>query len=310
MKKTFTSVFISAIVTTTVAQQDPQFTQNMFNKLLTNPGYAGTNKAICATLLYRNQWTRFDGAPQTGLLSADAYVPKLRGGVGLIVMNDKLGYEKGNYAKLAYSFHLPVGPGVLGIGIEGGMLNKSINGKWITPDGTPAENDPKIPNGNVTTTTYDLGLGVFYSTEKLYAGVSSTHLPEQKLSDLYYQVARTYYFTAGYNYEMSQSLELKPSVFIKSVASPTQMDINCLLQYNKKFYGGLTYRITDAVAALVGFNYQLPNGANLRIGYSYDYTTSALNIASKGSHELMLNYCMIIDPPVKRQFHQNVRFMN
>lgn len=314
MKKLLTTVFVSALGIVVFAQQDAQFTQNMFNKLLTNPGYAGTSKSICATLLYRQQWTSFPGAPKTGLLSIDAYVPKLKGGLGLTIMNDQLGFEKGNYAKLAYSFHLPVGPGTLGIGLEGGMLNKSIKGNWIAPDGTTTAagniTDDAIPLNNLRATTYDLGLGLFYTTEKIWAGLSSTHLPEQDLSNLNYTVARTYYFTAGYNYEINPTWELKPSVFVKSVASPTQLDVNCLAQWNRKFYGGLTYRITDAVAAVVGFNYALPSGANLRIGYAYDYTTSALNVQSKGSHEILLNYCFTVDPPAKRQFHQNVRFMN
>lgn len=309
MKKIITLIFFFAIITLATAQQDPQFTQNMFNKLLTNPGYAGTQKAICATALYRQQWTSFPGSPKTGLVSVDAFIPAIKGGLGLTVMNDQLGFEKGNYAKLAYSFHLPIGPGVLGIGAEAGMLNKNINGTWIAPDGTDGSTDASIPQ-NVTNTTYDLGLGLYFSTQKIWAGLSSTHLPEQDLANLNYIVARTYYLTAGYNYDLTSIWELKPSVFIKSVGSPTQFDVNCIAQWNRKFYGGLTYRMTDAVAALVGFNHTLPNGHNLRIGYSYDYTTSALNVQSKGSHELMVNYCLTIEPPYKKQFHQNVRFMN
>lgn len=318
MKKIIAAILVAFTGVLTFAQQDPQFSQNMFNKLPTNPGYAGTNKAICATALYRQQWASFPGAPKTGLLCVDAFIPKIMGGLGLTIMNDQLGFEKTNFARLAYSFHLPIGPGVLGIGAEAGMLQKSINGQWIAPDGTSTGSatnpitDPSIPRAAVGKTIFDVGFGLFYSTQKLYAGLSTSHIPESELktTNLNYTVARTYYFTAGYDIELNQTWDLKPSIFVKSVSSPTQLDVNLLAQWNRKFYGGVSYRITDAIVALLGFNQSLSNGSNLRIGYAYDITTSALKVQSKGSHEIMLNYCFKIEPPAKKQSHQNVRFMN
>jgi len=313
MKRTLTVLAFSITGVVVFAQQDPQFSQYMFNQLEYNPAYAGTSKAICATALFRDQWVSFPGAPKTGLLSVDAYIPKIFGGLGLTVMNDQIGFQQTNYAKLAYSYHLPIGPGILGIGLEGGILQESINGNWIAPDGTTtaANNitDQSIPKGAVSKTIFDVGGGLYYTTEKLYAGISSTHLPEQDITNLNYTVARTYYFLAGYDYSLSPSWDLKPSILVKSVASPTQMDVSMLAQWERKFYFGVSYRITDAVVALVGLNYTLANGSNLRIGYSYDVTTSALNVQSKGTQEILLKYCFKIEPPVKKQYHENVRFM-
>ena len=317
MKKSFATLVLIIIGLVSFAQQDAQFSHNMFNRLTTNPGYAGTNRAICATTLYRQQWVSFPGAPKTGLLSIDAYIPVIKGGLGLTVMNDQLGFDKSNFAKLAYSFHLPIGAGTLGIGAEVGMIQKSINGIWMAPDGSKGEFDQAIPlsGSTVSKTTYDLGFGAYYVTNQLYFGLSSSHLTENPLSftdpkkKLGYQLARHYYVTAGYDYAVTPTIDLKPSIFIKSDASSTQLDVNVLAQWNKLVWGGVSYRLTDALVALVGLNYGLANGSNLRFGYSYDITTSSMKAHSNGSHEIMLGYCFKVSPPDKMQSHKNVRFM-
>ena len=149
--------------------------------------------------------------------------------------------------------------------------------------------------------------------EKLYFGFSSTHLPAQTLLDKKYKnykydLARHYYITAGYSYDITSSIALKPSVFIKSDATSTQLDVNLLAELNNKFWGGISYRVTDAVVALVGFKGQTPGGkGSYKIGYSYDVTTSALNAQSNGSHEIMLGYCYPVIPKPKKYSHSNVR---
>ncbi|MBL7892120.1 MAG: PorP/SprF family type IX secretion system membrane protein, partial [Bacteroidia bacterium] len=130
MKKTLTTLALAVIAGASFAQQDAQFSQNMFNKLSINPGFAGTNKAICATALYRQQWVSFPGAPKTGLISIDAFVNPVHGGLGLTVCSDQLGFDKTLIAKAAYSYHMVVGPGTLGIGLEAGMIQKQLSGTW------------------------------------------------------------------------------------------------------------------------------------------------------------------------------------
>ena len=143
------------------------------------------NKALCATLLYRQQWTSFPGAPKTGLLSVD-YGRIFHGGLGLTVDQDQLGFDKTLKAKLAYSYHKNLGPGILGIGLDAGMIQKSINGNFIAPDGSTTNSgggiDPSIPWSGTSSTTYDLGFGLYYQTRRLYVGLSSLHLPEQKFT--------------------------------------------------------------------------------------------------------------------------------
>lgn len=301
------------------AQQDAQFTQNMFNKLAVNPGSAGHNGGICATLLSRTQWVGFDGHPQTHLFSADALFGKH--GVGLTVFQDKLGIETSMIAKGAYAFHKMLGTGTLGIGLEVGMVSKSLLNNFIAVDDYTL--DPSIPNKNTSAMTFDVGFGVFYEIpKKLYVGISTLHIPQTELkavSDegapgsqgaLNYLQARHYYIMAGYDWDMSDGAEewiLKPSLLAKTDASSTQLDVNLLVLYNKLVWGGVTYRTQDAIAALVGV--YVPGVQGLKIGISYDFTTSTLNNYSNGSLEFMINYCTtIIKPPVREVYH-SVRFL-
>lgn len=323
MKKTLTTIALSITGLVAFAQQDAQFSMNMFNRLAVNPGYAGTNKALCATMLYRQQWTNFPGAPKTGLLSVD-FGQVARGGVGLTVDQDQLGFEKTLKAKLAYSFHLQVGPGVLGIGLDAGMIQKSIDGtKWLAPDGstsTSGGTDQAIPWGGAAATTYDVGLGLYYTTQNFYVGLSSLHLPEQTLSksgganllayNFDYKVARHYYVMAGYTFNLNEQFKLTPGVLAKSDASSTQVDINMLLKWNNMVFVGASYRLTDAIPVMAGLEWPMKNQkSTLKFGYSYDLTLSAIKNHSSGTHEIMLGFCQKFAKPDKKQGHMNVRFL-
>ncbi len=326
MKKTLTTIALSITGLVALAQQDAQFSMNMFNRLAVNPAYAGTNKALCATLLYRQQWTSFPGAPKTGLLSVD-FGQVARGGVGLTVDQDQLGFEKTLKAKLAYSFHLAVGPGILGIGLDAGMIQKSIDGtKWLAPDGTSTSTgggtDQAIPWGGAAATTYDVGFGLYYTTSKLYVGLSSLHLPEQTLTksggaantplfyDFDYKVARHYYVMAGYTFDAGSQFKITPSVLAKSDASSTQVDINILAKWNNMVFVGASYRLTDAIPVMAGLEWPMKNQkSTLKFGYSYDVTLSAIKNHSNGTHEIMLGFCQKFAKPEKKQGHMNVRFL-
>lgn len=319
MRKTLTIIAFSITGFVSFAQQDAQFSMNMFNRLAVNPAYAGMNKALCATLLYRQQWTSFPGAPKTGLLSVD-YGEILHGGLGLTIDQDALGFDKTLKAKIAYSFHLPVGPGTLGIGIDAGMIQKSLSGNFVAPDGTTTVGgggvDQSIPWSGTSATTYDIGLGLYYQTTKLYVGLSSLHLPEQQLAkkggtsgtpsayDFNFKVARHYYIMAGYIFQLGNTFDLRPSVLAKSDASSTQIDVNLLAYWKKMVFIGTSYRLSDAIVGIVGLEW-----SGFRFGYSYDMTTSSIKNHSNGSHEIMLGYCHRFAPLEHRQSHTNVRFL-
>ena len=323
MKKIFTTltVALAALTSVSFAQQDPQFTQFMHSKLIYNPGYAGTSDAICANVLYRQQWVNFPGAPKTALVSFDMPLGNLPIGIGLNVMSDQIGFDKSLFARLALSYKLQVGPGNLGIGIDGGILQKSFNGAWITPDpgvdnAIPGYNNGGIPgtapNANLNKLSYDLGFGIYYGiANKMYVGLSSTHLTAQDIavnSNIKFALARHYYLVGGYTFDLTPVHALTPNVKVKSDGASTQLDINLTYMYNKTFWFGVSYRMQDAIAPMLGAKFLKTK--SLKIGYSYDVTTSKIKGYSSGTHEVMLGYCFNVKKPVKVTSYQNARFLD
>ena len=323
MKKIFTTLTLAlaAITSVSFAQQDPQFTQFMHSKLIYNPGYAGTSQAICANVLGRQQWVNFPGAPKTGLLSFDMPIGRLPLAIGLNVMSDQIGFDKTLFARLALAWNRPIGAGVLGIGIDGGILQKQFNGTWVTPDGNVAH-DATIPNyqsststaanTNLNKVTYDIGFGIYYGiANKMYVGISSSHLSAQSLKatdSVKYSLARHYYLVGGYTFETGQGGRhgINPNVKVKSDAASTQVDINLTYIYDRKLSVGVTYRMQDAIAPMIG--YKFPMG--LRVGYSYDVTLSKIKGYSSGTHEILLGYCFKTKKAPKVSSYQNPRFLD
>lgn len=298
----------------TFAQQDPQFSQNMFNNMAVNPGYAGSQGLLSATLLNRQQWMGFEGNPRTTLGSVHAPVKPfgINSGVGLVFMDDRLGFEKNMTIMGNYAYRLDLGPGTLGIGLNLGLLSKSLNGKWVIPDSDlhiPATQDPAIPDEQVTSMAFDMGLGLFYNTDKFYAGISTTHLFEPLIdygSGAMMNMKRHYYGTAGYLFKLPNPVfEIQPSLFVKSDGASFQFDVNAMVIYNKKYWGGVSYRPGDAVVVLAGL--ELSSG--LKVGIAYDFTTSAIGAYSNGSVEFMVGYNLEISTDKFNQRYRSVRFL-
>lgn len=314
MRKVLLAVSLSVTAVLAFAQQDPQFTQNMFMKLPVNPGYAGTTGSLCATMAYRTQWVGFPGAPKTGFLSIDMPLINLHGGVGLTIMKDKLGNFDFTYARGAYSYHKPVGAtGLLGIGLEAGILQSSVAYNWLAPDGSNGDADMAIPDASVNKLTYDIGLGAYYRTEQLYVGLSFSHIPgkAEKLTapEFNYQAARHYYIMAGYDFFLSSKFTLTPSTLVKSDAAVTTFDLNAKLLYDNFIWAGVSYRLQDAIAPMIGLAWKIDDKQIVKIGYSYDLGTSDLNAHHSNTHEILLNYCIKWNRPPKIQSHINPRFL-
>ncbi len=324
MKNLFTKIVVAVAGFSGVlmAQQDPQFTQFMHSKLIYNPGYAGTSDAICANIQYRQQWVSFPGAPKTGLISFDMPVGSLPLGIGLNVMNDQIGPIKSTFARLAVAYNRPLGAGKLGVGIDAGILQLSASDAWVVPE--PGKVDNTIPGAGYTSGTgtydnaklnklsYDLGFGAFYQIpNSMYVGISSTHLTAQDLKsggNVQFQVARHYYLVAGYTFKINPENDIIPNIKVKTDAATTQVDINLTYQYRNMFWLGATYRLEDAICPMLGV--KLLKDKNLKIGYSYDYTTSKVKGYSNGTHEIIIGYCMGVKKGKPQTVSGNVRFLN
>jgi type IX secretion system PorP/SprF family membrane protein len=313
MKKLFLLIIVvSFSVSYSYGQQDPQFTQNMYNKLFPNPAVAGANGSICATLLGREQWVGFEGRPQTYLFSIHGPVKLLHGGIGLSIAQDNLAQISDLHLKASYSYHHSFPFGEINGGIGLGMVQKTIGTAWIPPTNLP---DAQIPVAGIAQSVFDLDLGVYFSNDKVYAGISSTHVPSATVAEksAAFRIARHYYLMAGYSMPLTQSIELQPSIFVKSDGAHAQMDLNAIAVYNDLFFGGLTYRFQDAVSIMAGVDYGLSGtgiaGGTLRFGYAYDVTTNKLSSGSTGSHEIVLNYCFNIPKKMKITRHKSVRYL-
>ncbi|MDR0713810.1 MAG: type IX secretion system membrane protein PorP/SprF [Bacteroidales bacterium] len=295
-----------------VAQQDPQYSQYMFNQLAINPGYAGSRDAICATALHRQQWIGMKGTPVTSVFSA--HTPfRLFGadhGAGLNITNDVLGFNKDISIGLDYAYRMNAGPGKLGIGISGIFLNKALKASWYIPNGSP-DDDPSIPAAEESIMAFDMAFGLFYRSERAYLGISSTHLLQPDLrykekNTSGFTLKRHYYLSAGCLIPMKNPVwELDPSVFAYSDGTSSQLTANLNVTYNKKFWGGIAYRLNDALIAQVGI--ELFDG--LKVGYSYDYSYTDVRRYSGGSHEIVVNYCfnLIKERIIKK--YKSVRYL-
>ena len=285
----------------------------MFNTMTFNPGVSGVSGMICATALTRQQWVGFKGAPSTTSFSVNAPVKLFHvdSGVGLVVESDNAGFNKNINLSGSYSYLMDVGQGKLGIGLMLGMQNITLSPSWQIPSGeshTPASGDPLIPENKESYVAFDASIGGYYKTDKYYAGLSVTHINEPKInfSKGVSYVSRHYYLTAGYTIQLpSPSFELLPSVFVFSDGKVTQAAVNTLVRYNKKVWGGVSYRAGDAISGMIGV--ELYNG--IRIGYAYDFPMSDIRKSTTGSQEFMVNYCFDLSLGKSPMRYKSIRFL-
>jgi len=302
---------LALVASVSHAQQDPQYTQFMFDRLSVNPGSAGTSGYLCTTLLLRQQWSGFDGAPKTGLLNIQGGIPKINSGVGLSVYFDKLGQENSTIARAHYSYHIKLGGGssLLGIGLYAGLSSRTLGSQWVSVD--PVTEDDAIPDNGSSASGFDLGAGIYYMNKRLWAGLSSTQLPETELKNVSIKNKRHYYAQAGYRADLGSNFALLPALLVKSDATSTQFDLNVTGMFKEMVWLGVTYRTEDAIAPMIGFQMATSKEKNsaFKIGYSYDVTTSELRNYSSGSHEIMFNYCWRFKKKDKIEIYGHPRFL-
>ena len=314
--------FFLLVAVFSFAQQEMQVTHNMFNQMDINPGFAGINGKICATIIHRNQWMSFPGSPVTTLFSLDAPIFKSFG-VGVNYMQDQLGAETNKVGKINLAYHLKLNNGgTLGLGVAGAFNNTYIDfTKFLAGDAiannTTTTTDPRLlPASKASTFMIDLSFGAFYKVpDNYYLGFSSSQLMQSKkdIGNSNFELKRHYYLTGGKEFPLqSMPLKLVPSLLIKSDMSSTQFDLNCLAIWKDKYWAGLTYRFQDAVALLVGGQPFAQSNkkalSDLTIGFSYDLTTSAMS-SGHGSLEFMLGYCFKISKPVRVESYRNTIYL-
>jgi len=279
------------------AQQDPQYTQYMYNMNVINPAYAGSKENLSFGLLYRSQWAGLEGAPKTGTFFGHSPVGK-NVGLGLSVISDQIGPVKENnvYADFSYTLNLG-GEHKLALGLKAGATFHDIG---LVGLDLIHEND-EFFSENVNTVTPNIGAGVFYYSNNYYLAVSvpnilnSIHLDADG-NKIGSETAH-YFVTGGYVFQLSENTKLKPSFLVKSAFdAPTSFDVNLNALFFEKFEVGASYRLEDSFSGLVNFAIT----PNLRIGYAYDSIASDIKEYAPASHEVMLLFDLNFPKKVSR----------
>ncbi len=296
MRRFLISIFVLAglFINNTYSQHDSNFSLYEYAQMSFNPGYAGANNALCVTSVHRQQWMGFgEGRPQTTIFSFDMPITAFSSGAGFTILEDRIGFQSNLNLHLSYAYRAELDYGSLGVGIGLGLINRSIDGEWITGNflwGGTIYEDPAIPHMG-SSIDFDMSFGVYFDYEDFYAGFSATRLLQPKVSfDMEEEstLARHYYLIGGYSYELPNPVyDVLPSVLVQSDGSTIQFAINAKILYNKSFWGGVSYRYNDAIVPMLGIH--LING--LSFGYSYDIVTSRIGSYNSGTHELMVRYC-------------------
>ena len=269
-----------------MAQQDPLFTQYMYNMSVVNPAYATDDPGMLDLgALYRMQWTDVDGAPRT--LNFFAHTPiSERVELGITVVHDEIGdIEKQNNITADFAYVIPTGENTnLSFGAKAGLTTFDANLSGLDLNDP---NDPAFENINEIFPVF--GVGAFWFGDNHYLGVSapnlltSEHLDNSQLLRDRGTEEIHYYLTGGYVFNISDNFKLKPSTMVRGVkGAPLSVDVNANVLLYDKLEAGLGYRFDESITGLV--NFRITQG--LRIGYAYDYPT--YDLSNDGSHEIML----------------------
>lgn len=292
MTKTRIITALLALVsfTSAHAQQDPQYTNYMYNTININPAYAGSRGALSIFGLHRSQWVGLEGAPTTNSFSVNTPIADSKVGLGVSFVNDALGVMDENTLSVDFSYTLDLNNrgSKLSFGLKGSanLLNVAYSDlNKYNP------NDPQILNDVSNEFTPNIGAGIYWHTEKSYVGFSVPSFLESTRYDNYIQSTMQqkmhYYLMGGHVFEINPMLKFKPAFLLKGVeGAPLQADVTANFLIHDKFTIGGAYRWDAAWSALVGF--QVTEG--MFIGYSYDSDIKALRNYNNGSHEVFLRF--------------------
>jgi type IX secretion system PorP/SprF family membrane protein len=291
MKKlTIIFLFFAGSLSSALSQQSPHFTQYMFNDFVINPAIAGTNDFYQIRSNHRFQWMGLTDPPMTNTLSFYGPSGKMPMGFGAYFYNDVTGPTSRTGLTGAYAYNIAITREIrLSGGLSFGLMQYKLDGTQLNPkDATDLAIQPIVNSSYLP----DASAGFYLYAKNFYSGFSVSQLLNNKLK--IYEVKNGlnklkshFYLTGGYKYKINKDFAAEPSIIIK-VTSPRafQFDLTARLIYQKTFWGGLSFRMKDAVSLLLGYNYE----DKFSFGYAYDMGINGLKKFNSGSHELMIGY--------------------
>jgi type IX secretion system PorP/SprF family membrane protein len=288
MKNILYIAFITLLINNVVAQQLPQYTQYMLNDLAINPAVAGKDNYADMRSNNRYQWVGINDAPRTYMLTLHSPLQNRKMGLGTHIYTDIVGPTRRVGISLAYAYHLNLTEKLkLSFGINAGIQQWGLDGHKLSLHDA---GDDNLITQYQTKTVPDIGAGVFVHNEKWYAGLSVPQLYQSPIK-LYNEgssnskLVSHYLLNGGYKFTLNDNFKIEPSFLVKYASpAPIKVDVGTRVIYQDQIWLGLGYRNNDAVSVLVGFMYK----NYLMIGYSYDYTTTAIKKYTTGTHEVML----------------------
>lgn len=295
------------------AQQDPQFSQYMYNSLYITPAAAGGEGVTRFSALHRSQWIGYQssfgerGAPTTQLLTFTTPIHKINSGFGSYIMHDQAGNLNTLEIQTMFAYHLGIGESKLSFGLKAGAVAQTVDGGEYRKI---EDGDYLIIEGKETQVRPDVGMGIMFRNEKFYAGIGVNHLTAATFDfgkdGSRNALERHMNFTAGYYYDMSFDLQLMPNILVKTDFNEYSFDLGAIATYRNTMWGGLSFRQSEALNLILG--YALLKDKSLKLGYSIDFTVKDRQAKTATSHELMLTYDMPISPGSGKKIVRTPRY--
>lgn len=276
---------------TIIGQMFPLSDQYINNTIAINPAFAGCHDALSATILYRNQWIGFKGAPQDYVLSVHAPIHNNKIGLGLLIEKSSFGINKETSFIADYAYRMELHNGILAFGLGFGAILYNV--AWNELDVADPD-DKQLMNNPSSALLPNFSLGSYYYTKKYFIGISLPLLLSHEIdhSNGSYKIVNSfseynYFFEGGYYIGINPHIKLLPSLLIKYHQNHApQVDYNAQVILKERVWLGIGYRNKDMLIGMLQcqLNYQL------RMGYSYDYNLGRIGSYKSGSHEIALNY--------------------
>ncbi|MBR1563765.1 MAG: type IX secretion system membrane protein PorP/SprF [Paludibacteraceae bacterium] len=308
-------LFVSAAACV-LAQFDPQIGQYMYMPTAYNPAAAGEGDLMKVSGLHRMQFTGITNAPMTTYFSFQSpfLIGKTRHGAGIRFMNDRYGLFTNQTLHVQYAYRQKLGKGYLSVGTELGFVSVGFKGDSVNLDDLKGSSyhqadDEFIPSGAESGMGFDMGIGVYYTCNTWYAGISYSHLTMPTIDWTDYasvQLRGTMFISGGYNFRLKKKeWVLRPSAMIMTDFASWDVNLTFMTEFKDKYRWGLGYRIGGSVAVLLGMDII----SGLQLGYTYELPTSKLLLESYGSHEVYLAYGFNILKPKRTNKYKSVRYL-
>ncbi len=297
MRQKLLTILMVLIGLLSYGQQDAQYTQYMYNTMSVNPAYTGSRGVTSIAGLHRSQWVGLEGAPETQTLNIHSPIGLYkRMGLGLSVVNDKIGegVTQETHFDIDFSYTVKTSDvGKLSFGLKAGGHLLNVDYSVLDQKELAIGRDPELETSIDNKFSPNIGAGVYYHTDRFYAGISVPNILEtQHFDALNLSVAKEqmhYYFITGYVFDLNPSVKFKPALLTKAVSgAPLQVDVSANFMINEKFILGGAYRWDAAFSGMFGFQVSKP----FMLGLAYDREITQLGkaIYNSGSFEVFLRY--------------------